>query len=258
MSYNQPKIVSSDSSVTVTYGSTIDLTGAGSSSFKPQQSVKLTDDFFSYTAGSNVFESQLGWYTYSIASSSPWLTFTPLSGANPGVISNASFPTGDSTLFLGTSNTTATPGFFIGYGAISCNWVVRINTASTVTNRYNLRIGLGDTFAGDQANGCYFDYTDNVNSGNWVTKTAQAASRTATNTAVSTSGAFANFGISVNAAGTSVVFTINGTTVRTETATIPTAAIAPFVQITRSAGTIAASSVYIDLFYLTQTLTVSR
>lgn len=258
MSYNTPKITSTDSSVTVTYGSNIDLTGAGGTVINPKQSISMVDDFFVYAAGSNIFESELGWYPYSASSSLPWVPVAPLSGANPGVVANVAFASGDNALFLGTSTSTLVPQIVLGSGAVSCNWVVRINTASTGTNRYILRLGFGDTFIGDQANGCYFEYTDNVNSGQWVTKTAQASSRTATNTAVSTTSAFANFGISVNAGGTSVVFTINGTTVRTETATIPTAAITPFIQITRSLGTIAASSVYVDLFYLSESLTASR
>lgn len=170
---------------------------------------------------------------------------------HPGVASNAAF----SANSCGISSNSR---LFLGEGAISASWLININTPSDVTNRYITTIGFGDSLTAESANGVYFYYSDNINSGNWQVKTAAASTRTTTSTAVAATG-WQLLTITINAAATSVTFSINGVSVGTSSTNIPTALGVFYIfNSIRTAGTIAASSLLIDLFYVTETLTTAR
>jgi hypothetical protein len=110
---------------------------------------------------------------------------------------------------------------------------VKVVQLSTSTERFALLIGfLGNYTTVNQTNAVYFLYdqsgvsTSSSASANWQCATVSNSSRTITNTtgvAVS-AGTFVRLQILVNSDGTSVGFYINGTLVKTETNTIPTAA----------------------------------
>ncbi len=249
-----------------TSGNVLTSDGTNWSSVAPASSaatansvLTLVDDFFSLgDSGTTQLLGQQCWLTRSTNS---WLPRSVTNSTNPGQVANASFTSNAAKLFLG-STTTATfrPCIILGGGAISINWVIQMATLSNATNRYIFRMGLGDTSNADQANGVYFEYSDNINSGNWVGKTAAASSRTPANSAVAADTNWHNFGITINAAATSCSFFIDGVQIANSplSATIPTLAVSPFVDMPFVAGTIAAASVNIDLFYFTQTLTTAR
>jgi hypothetical protein len=254
-----------------TSGQVLTSNGAGvdptfqtaSSGFAPSTTLQLYDDFTWLVAqGAETFSyGSLCWATSNASGGAPGFSCrTALSNAHPGIIGNVSTASASAYIFLGASGLTKRPIMILGGGALTVNWVVNIATLSTVTNRYTLRFGLGDTTGADQANGVYFEYSDNINSGSWVGKTAAASSPSTANSAIPADTNWHNFSITVNAGATSVGFFIDGVQIANSplTGTIPSAAISPFLDLKRDAGTVATDSVFIDAFYLSQTFTTPR
>ncbi len=226
---------------------------AVASSFSPNSVVNYFDDFLGVASANGSY--LMGWATVNFT------TVTVNDLAHPGIANNASFAANSAFIKMQNAAGTAVSQIVLGGGALSVNWVVKLAALSDGTNTYTFRCGLGDTTNADEVNGVYFEYSNGLNSGNWVGKTASASSRTPANSAVAAiNSAYVNLGITVNAAATSVGFFINGVQIANSplALTIPTAPLFPFVDIVRSAGTIAASSILVDLFYLTQTLTTPR
>lgn len=185
---------------------------------------------------------------------------TLVESGHPGVLTNPSTGAGaESGLYL-SDNQVSLP-IIVGGGAIKIGWVFKIATLSDVTNTYTLRCGLGDTqgLTGDEVNGLYFEYSNGINSGNWVYKSASASTRTTSNSSTAVTAAWHKAEIQINAAASSVSYFIDGVSLGTAIATnIPSTALTPFFYIVRSAGTVAAASVAVDLFYYNQVLTTPR
>jgi len=233
------------------------------SNFSPASVIQISDDFTSAIVGglagaAAVISSALGWYTN--AAGGGFGVTAATSNAHPGVISNSAFSAAYTSLYSSGNVNTIIGSYVLGGGALSVDWYFNIANLSTVTNRYTLRIGMGDVNTGtDYVNGIYVEYSDNINSGNWVYKTAAASSRTPANSSTAVTTGWHHLNISVNAAASSISFTMDGVSLgAAATATIPTAAICPLFSALRDAGTIAANTFLIDLFSLTQTLTTPR
>ncbi len=232
---------------------------AGGGSGGGSTSLILYDDFTSIWKSSTSGLS--GAYPYYCPQGSP--SFNPdstnITSGHPGMITNASFSS-DVSVFLGGNITQS--GIYmpiiLGGGVLTLNWIIKIITLSISSPRYVLRCGLGDTFDADQVNGVYFEYSDNINSGNWNIKTASSSTRTTTNTSVSVTAAFHNLQLVVNAAASSVTFSIDGVSQTPITTNIPTTAVTVFLDAVGVTGTTAAGSFSIDAFYLNQTLTTPR
>lgn len=234
---------------------TISTSGSG---FSPNSTINISDDFFAISGVTGgILLSQLAWNN----SVTGFLSQAATSNAHPGIIQNNSFTT-NAFISLGEqiSGAASEPTIILGGGSITVNWVIKINTLSVLGTRYVLRMGIGDTFNADLANGIYFEYTDTENSGDWVGKTASGSTRTTANSAIAADTSYHNFQISVNASASSVSYFIDGTQIANSpiTTNIPTAAITPFISMVATTGTISASSISVDLFYMTQTLTTSR
>ena len=229
---------------------------AASGGFSPNSTINVYDDFLYYDVGgiTSVFISNIPW-----TSTGTWtvVTNSSLTSTNPGVVTHASITT-HASLVGGVTGSY----IILGGGAISCNWVLKAATLSNSTNRYTINAGLGVSNTGGGFNSIWFEYSDNVNSGNWVCNCTAAGSTTAINTSVAGSTSFVNLGFTVNAGATSVQFFINGSSQGSTTSNIPTgtsnADLTPGLSIVQSAGTIAAASVLVDLMYFTQTLTTAR
>jgi hypothetical protein len=236
---------------------------APSGAFAPNSTINLFDDFTGWlVSNTSSFTANLQWFFSGLVSLPPTALITQTS-SNPGVVVFAGVTTGstDQGLFLYGQATNTTPTFILGGGAISVNWVIKIGTLSSVTNRYTIRCGLGTTAGADQVNGCYFEYSDNLNSGNWVGKTAKASARTSANSAVAaTATGYHNFGITINAAATSIAYFIDGTQIANSpiATNIPVVGVTPFIDLVWSAGTSPSPTILIDLFYMTQSLTTPR
>jgi hypothetical protein len=156
-----------------------------------------------------------------------------------------------------------TQNFFIaGGGSVVYDNVVQIATLGSSSNRIAVQIGLLDSFGGldngNPSNGFYFQYVDNVNSGKWQCITMKAGTATTTSTSVSADTNFHDFNIAINAAGTSVVFSIDGTVVATNTTNIPTVATAIAVSLGIGSSSGANMNVNWDLFNFVETFTTNR
>lgn len=237
--------------------------------FSPNSVVELTDDFIGVTFPdpSFIMESALSWYTNGAFNAVPSQDIYDENSTHPGVITtnfNSNPAPQSFNLMLGGNNPSFNTNFILGGGVISMNWVMKILTLSNSTNRYVLSFGFGDSmvYGGSiPTNGVYFNYSDNVNSGNWQVVTANASTYTTTNTSIAaTISGFHNFGMNINAAASSVTFTIDGTSVGTISTNIPTSTgLTPFILLNLTAGTFAdGQPLAIDLFYLQQLLTTAR
>lgn len=226
--------------------------------FTPNAVLQLSDDFFSVQPASGYLSSQLTW---DATGNFIWQMSTATATiAHPGVISHTSMTSAVRTLLLGQTASSAPGGLLLGGGAVTLNWVFNIVNASNSTNRYTLALGLTDTTASASiANGVWFQYSDNLNSGQWNYNTSSASTPTNSTSSIAVTTGWHNAQIVINAAGTSASFFIDGVSLGSaNTTNIPTTGIMPFFNVIWSAGTIAASSLEVDLFYLTQTLTTAR
>ncbi len=226
--------------------------------FTPNSIIKIEDDFLSTHSAVTGF--MIGEQIWTLGGSNTWLAANgTATNAHPGVIGHAAMTTANRSLILGPGTSAPLSGFVLGGGAITLNWVFNIATLSNSPNRYTLDVGIGDTVTvAAQANGCWFQYSDNLNSGNWTFNTSAASSPTNSNSSTAVTTGWHNAQITINAAGTLVTFVMDGVTLGTIALTIPTIGILPLLTSVFVGGTIAASSVQVDLFYLQQTLTTPR
>lgn len=234
------------------------ISTAPASQFTPNSTVKIFDDFFFSNAASNGFLiSQQVW---NLNGSNTWLqASSTATSAHPGVVGHSAFTSTSRSMMLGQGASAPSSGFVLGGGAITLNWVFNIATPSNSTNRYTLCVGIGDTVTtASIANGCWFQYSDNLNSGNWTFNTSAASSPTNSNSSTAVTSGWHNAQITINAAGTLITYVMDGVTLGTIALTIPTLGIMPFLSSIFGSGTIAIGSVQVDLFYLSQTLTTPR
>jgi len=225
----------------------------------------LVDDFLgtvmsfvTITASGNAgVASQIGWITQGSTAGG---TNVVEESGHPGItlLSYGAGP-GTTFLYLNENGGTGAGRMALGYGTTTYTWIIKLPALSTGGATYKLFIGLGDTTGSvaitDQVNGVYFTYTHSESSGNWVYNTASASTRTQTSSGVAASTSWVKLQASINAAGTSVTFFINGSSVGTVTTNIPTAAITPLAQLQ---GATSNPKVYIDYFDLSMALTTPR
>lgn len=220
------------------------------------------DDFMSQT-GANAYSN--GFFTQTISSGA--LTFDGVPDVNrPGImkLSTASSATGRAGLFTNGNNVVT---LFNTGGRIVFEIDVRIPTLSTSGERFSFYFGeLTSLASPTQSAGVWFTYdeggvaTGSAASANWQVATAVGSSRTYTTTGVAvTAGQWYKLKAIVNAAGTSVGFYIDGTLVRTETATLPTSStnLVLGMSLTKSVGTTARTA-EIDFFHYKQKFTTLR
>lgn len=242
----------------VAYWLQIGSGGGGGGGFTPNANVQISDDFFASEADgvtglSPVIVSQLPWLYQDI------LPTGAIESGHPGILSSV-FSGVNYYIFLGQPSDVIRPigNFVLGGGEITVNWVFKINTLSDNTNRYIMRLGLGDTPSADQANGVYFQYSHNLFSGRWAMKTAAASVVNFSSTSIDVTTGWHNLSVSINANRTLATYVVDGVTTGTMSLTIPTAPITPFIDITYTSGTGVLDAHMVDLMYLNQELTTSR
>jgi len=187
-------------------------------------------------------------------------------GTTSGPIGATDAAPGVFGMFTVTSTTSAAgiitgQPVLLGNGAYTFETRVQVDDLSDATNAYTIRTGFLDSITGEPTDGCYFRYSDADAS--WFTvcrsngvETASAVD-SATDVAADTWDVLR---VEVNAAATSVVFKIDGATVRTETANIPTGASRQTYfgsSMIRSAGTVS-RALWSDYIGLEIALTASR
>lgn len=180
---------------------------------------------------------------------------------HPGLLqlSVAGIGTGGAATLISGNNAGS---FVLGGGSLNMNFVFNPVALSDGVNTYTLYLGLLDGVSLNAGvvpvSGCFFKYTNSVNAGKWqiVTEAASVATTANTNTAAATG--FHNYGIQINAAATSVAFTIDGVAVANSplTTNIPTAQLMPAIFLNVTAGV--SPLMLFDLFYYNQTLTTPR
>lgn len=225
---------------------------AGGGGFSPNSTINIFDDFIGGTVitadDTNPYlVSELVWLVTGALST----TADSPTNTNPGVIFT---PAGGFGMQLEENGGSA---FLKAGGAISCNWVFKINNLSDGTNRYTLNFGLASDSFGQMIT---FEYSDNVNSGNYRVRCIGGATTTNNTTTAATTTGYHNFGITINSAGTSVAFTVDGVAVTGSpiATNISALALSPFFLCIGSVGTVPDAAFAIDLMYLTKTLTVAR
>lgn len=222
------------------------------------QMISEWDDFIG--AASTTGTGKLNWInqlgnpsTFGGTSTNPGIIYTDIGGI-----------AGSDYIYLTGRPSFDTSPFVLGGGTLNINWVIDLSALSTTLNHYTVYIGLGDsTTLSTNSNlepidGAYFAYSNDVNSGNWQIKTASAGTRTVGNTTIAAATGFKNYGIQIDAAASTISYTINGVAVDSSplTTNIPTANITPFFMVYNDLGVI--TPMAIDLFYYTQTLTTAR
>lgn len=130
---------------------------------------------------------------------------------------------------------------------------VMIPVLSNATTGFTVEVGLADGNAkGAPTNGVYFSYIHSANSGAWVAQTINTSTSTPVNSAVTVvAGTWYKLRATINAAGTSVSFYINGNLIGTSTTNIPasTTGLRPVLQIGKSTNSATSSVLWADYVY---------
>jgi len=182
-------------------------------------------------------------------------------GGHPGqlVLNCGTTTTGRGAIGAGGSGITQ---MLFGNGALTYETAVfLIDAVSDGTDTYSIFLGFNDSVGTTGTDAIMFRYTHSVNSGKWECVTRSNGAETAADSGITvTTTTWYKLGITVNAAGTSVAFSINGSVVATNVATIPTGTgrqTTPWHSITKSAGT-NARRLAMDYLYYKLALTSSR
>lgn len=152
--------------------------------------------------------------------------------------------------------------FTFGDGITIVRFLMQIPTISDVTDGFIVRVGFGNDVAStaDYQNGAYFEYTDDVNSGNWTIKTANSSVRTTSNTSTAADTNWHLYEIVANAAGTSIAFFIDRNEVANSpiTTNIPTSNLfSDSYSLTKTSGT-TIRQVNLDYTWISKLLTSNR
>jgi hypothetical protein len=172
------------------------------------------------------------WSDFTGSSVVPWtsltsgtsatVTFTQ-SGAddNPGLLTFSTGTTTTGRAGVGSGNTDA---FVFGTRPhVFSTAVLIVSNLSSAADRYSMEAGFMDSLTGAFTYGAYFSYTDNVSNANWQCTCSNGTSSTSVDSGITVAtGTWYRLEIEVNAAGTSVVFKINGTQVANINGSIPT------------------------------------
>lgn len=165
---------------------------------------------------------------------SPWGSTN--SGTGAIVSSIAPFDNTHSGLVLLSTGTTATGIAGLRYSATNSMFVagggqlisvskIWLGALSTAAQGYGLRIGFIDSITvADNTDSCgYFEYSHDINGGNWVIATSNNSTRTKVNTTIApVANQFIYLKVVVNAVGTQVNFYINNVLAGSITTNIPT------------------------------------
>ena len=228
------------------------------SSPNPNQVITLVDDFCGYELNTSSGGAVASTYSWAINGVIPFANHVAAINTNPGLITHPAMPTGTSYLYLGqggslgVSATNAT--FALGAGALSIEWIFNIVTPPNGTNDFYITVGMMDLPTGSPMNWLIFQAHFGQN---WQVNNSFNASTTNTDTGIAITSGWHKFSISVDAGSTVATYNLDGN-IFTISPDIPTLGISPTFRIIQNSGTVAAGSVVVDLFTLTQTLTTSR
>lgn len=147
----------------------------------------------------------------------------------------------------------------LGGGFMRLDFMIQIPTLATVGDDFTVKIGLGDANPfGGGTNFAGLNY-DRSSSTDWIPKTIAGGSSTTASggSAVAVDTNWTHIRMEVNAGATNIDFWVDGTDVGSCTTNIPTAAIAPQIIMSKTAGT-GTVTVEFDAFRFYHKLTNSR
>ncbi len=167
-------------------------------------------------------------------------TNTDTSANHPGLgVVTTGTGTSGRGAFGHSANTAAL--ILLGGGAVTQECIAQIVTLSDGTDTFAVRLGFNDAAGSDGADSVMFRYTHSVNSGKFECVTRANNVETATDSGTTVvAGTFYKLGFVINAAASSVAFSVNGSVVQTHTTNIPSGSgrqTSPMYEIAKSAGT---------------------
>ncbi len=178
-----------------------------------------------YLIAQNDFEAGVlsPWAGTNTGAGTSVTTIAPLDNTHSGLVQ---LSTGVTATGLAGVRYNATNSMFIaGGGELIGISKIRLPTLSTGAQGYRLKIGFIDSFTtGDNTDSCgYFEYSHDVNGGNWVIATAKNSTRTKVNTIIPPiANQFIYLKTVTNAAGTQTDFYINNVLAGSINTNIPT------------------------------------
>lgn len=239
-----------------------------------QQSVKAYVDT-QIASGSGVSNTDLktfeqdDWIYTGVLASTGWQASVSGAGAGTGTNNYGEDATEQAMGTFYASTGTTTTGYvqvYKGYFRVGISNSIRLRfrmalaNLSDATDTYTFRVGLSDgTGSGDPTNGIFFRYTHGTNSGEFEGVCRASSVETTVDTNIAATTTYKILGMTINAAGTSVQFDIDGANTGSAISTnIPTGVnLAMFFKITKSAGT-TARLCHIDWHDLLITRTTAR
>jgi hypothetical protein len=125
-----------------------------------------------------------------------------------------------------TGNASTLDSLFLGNGATwTASAGLSVPIVSAASPRFTIRFGFIDATSAESTDGCFFRYSDNINSGKWqgVCRDNNTESTCDTGATV-TAAQWDDIKVGVNSAGTLATFVVNDTSSCTINSNIPTAA----------------------------------
>jgi hypothetical protein len=172
------------------------------------------------------------WSDFTGTSVIPWASLTSGTGTsvtftqsgaddNPGLLTFSTGTTAAGRAGVGSGNTDA---FVFGTRPhVMSTAVLLVTNLSTTAEPYSMEAGFMDNLGGAPLYAVYFTYTHTVNGGRWLCSCLDGGGSFSVDSGITVAtGTWYRLEIEVNAAGTSAVFKIDGSTVATITANIPT------------------------------------
>lgn len=257
--------ITAGSGVTITNGAgSIQIDSVGSAANANAILDEYDDFIFRYERETST-NTPSNWGVQDSAFSSGWVDASSfVTAGRPGIVvlSTGTNGTGGCILSRGYAGSSASSqSLIVGGGIITLQWFIKLDVLSTALQRYIVRLGLmdGSSETTIPNNGLWFEYSDNVNSGNWQIKSSNATTVTAVNTNTAASTSWVVLKIIANAAGTSIAYYINGSEVANSpiTTNIPALGIVPQIQFQTTVGA-TAKNLLVDLYTLQQVLTTAR
>lgn len=184
-----------------------------------RQNVLIWDEFFYNGYSTSAPAGPFGWVvTAANGGSRSVATNSTTENTAPGNVELSITTTASSATGFPSGNT-----ILLGAGTYKYESRILIkNLAVTTSEEYTYRNGIMDSTTAEPADGCYFRYSQADASWIAVCRSNSTETSSATDTAVDVvANTWYKLTVEVNAAASSVVFKINDTTVRTETANIP-------------------------------------
>lgn len=219
--------------------------------------LNIVDDFLFMPISGESDVGDTNWWSTSSAG------IPPVTGVanHPGIIQVTAGGGGTAIYKSTTSGIGNVPPILPGFGTIVFDCLVNIPTLSTAGTRFTTYIGFSGftdspSLLTAPANGIYFIYSDNINSGSWVGRTTNTSVTSSANSANAVvAGTWVRLRIELNSAGTSASFYFNNVQIANSplATNIPTTALNPFVM-TLGAG----SGVQVDIINIRYTLATPR